>query len=791
MSDKMKVREGNDGYSYPYTSPDLVVDKNGKSNTKKFEEIDSQFKDIANQQLSYEEKFKLLLKKLGLTEDELKEKIYDLPRLNLVGSMDGMTKDVSCTFSAEFLNTYGESIFDNKKAKMTWQGSSSTKNPKKNFSIDLLENDGTTPYKCELFDDVAKNDGYHLKAEFMDSATFARNLACIKIIKSGYKNPLDYRCCIDGFPIEIYLNGEYYGLYNWNLKQHAKTVYGLSKSNLNHLMYRAGGNDGGNIDYAKPCNFRALSSNNSEDVADDWEDKLRKTNTAEDRSKLNRLIAFVKDSDDDTFTNNIESYFNKEYLIDYYIYAYALNMVDSLANNLNLHTYDGNIWYTTFYDCDSTMGISVGMIINNLYTITPEWRLPEDYGSKYSLLWEKVSRCFKEDIKTRYSELRETTLKYDNIIAVVEEYINKIPNNCFTRNKSKWPSIDMEHGLDYIKTFMVSRLAYVDQQILNSEDATKVSNVQLNITELNISIDEETTLIATILPNIANNKNVTWESSNTSVATLTSDGLTAIVTGVGEGDCKISVITEDGSFVAECNITVTKANYYEYSVQSNSYNTINKTNDNFIQFRLSISDSPIYAFSTNLDDKYNVITDLLPTKSFNEGVSVLDKENICAGLQYGSYYYYITLSYDTLGVTPDDTDDNKKDSFKTWLTNNSLVLKLKLIDGQYNLLNIDELVFEQPSWNNKNNWTDYEVFIADVTTQFTNVDLSKIYNLLKLSKYVDTQESVFTPNEYFALYEKNDEKKLEVSLLDSRMSEINESSFKSAFKQMCTLIFPN
>lgn len=47
MSDKMKVRDGNDGYSYPYTSPDLVIDKNGKSNTKKFEEIDTQFKDIA------------------------------------------------------------------------------------------------------------------------------------------------------------------------------------------------------------------------------------------------------------------------------------------------------------------------------------------------------------------------------------------------------------------------------------------------------------------------------------------------------------------------------------------------------------------------------------------------------------------------------------------------------------------------------------------------------------------------------------------------------------------------
>lgn len=48
MSDKMKVRDGKDGYSYPYTSPDLVIDKDGKSNTTKFNEIDTQFKDIAN-----------------------------------------------------------------------------------------------------------------------------------------------------------------------------------------------------------------------------------------------------------------------------------------------------------------------------------------------------------------------------------------------------------------------------------------------------------------------------------------------------------------------------------------------------------------------------------------------------------------------------------------------------------------------------------------------------------------------------------------------------------------------
>lgn len=52
MPKNMKTRKGKDGFNYPYTSPDLVIDKTGKSNTKKFEEIDSQFKDIANYSLA-------------------------------------------------------------------------------------------------------------------------------------------------------------------------------------------------------------------------------------------------------------------------------------------------------------------------------------------------------------------------------------------------------------------------------------------------------------------------------------------------------------------------------------------------------------------------------------------------------------------------------------------------------------------------------------------------------------------------------------------------------------------
>ena len=49
MEKKMKTRKGKDGFDYPYTSPDIVIDKNGKSATKKFEEISSQLGDIANE----------------------------------------------------------------------------------------------------------------------------------------------------------------------------------------------------------------------------------------------------------------------------------------------------------------------------------------------------------------------------------------------------------------------------------------------------------------------------------------------------------------------------------------------------------------------------------------------------------------------------------------------------------------------------------------------------------------------------------------------------------------------
>ena len=80
-----------------------------------------------------------------------------------------------------------------------------------------------------------------------------------------------------------------------------------------------------------------------------------------------------------------------------------------------------------------------------------------------------------------------------------------------------------------------------------------VTNVSLNKTNLTIKVGTNDTLSATIAPTTATNKNVTWSSSNTAVATVDSNGK---VVGVKAGSAVITVTTVDGSKKATCTVTV-------------------------------------------------------------------------------------------------------------------------------------------------------------------------------------------------------------------------------------------
>jgi len=80
-----------------------------------------------------------------------------------------------------------------------------------------------------------------------------------------------------------------------------------------------------------------------------------------------------------------------------------------------------------------------------------------------------------------------------------------------------------------------------------------VTGVTLNQSTDLLIIGETEQLSAALSPGNAADKNLTWTSDNTSVATVSSSGL---VTAEAEGSANITVNTDDGSYRATCALTV-------------------------------------------------------------------------------------------------------------------------------------------------------------------------------------------------------------------------------------------
>ena len=80
-----------------------------------------------------------------------------------------------------------------------------------------------------------------------------------------------------------------------------------------------------------------------------------------------------------------------------------------------------------------------------------------------------------------------------------------------------------------------------------------VNGVSLNKSETTLTVGGTAQLTATVTPTNATNQNVTWESSNPSVATVDESGK---VTAVAPGEATITVTTEDGSKTATCTVIV-------------------------------------------------------------------------------------------------------------------------------------------------------------------------------------------------------------------------------------------
>lgn len=96
----------------------------------------------------------------------------------------------------------------------------------------------------------------------------------------------------------------------------------------------------------------------------------------------------------------------------------------------------------------------------------------------------------------------------------------------------------------------------IEVKFIYSKDPIKVTSVDLKPKTATVKVGETTQLKATLLPDNADNKEVTFKSSNEAVATVDSNGL---VTAVAEGEADITVTTKDGNFTKSAKITVPAA----------------------------------------------------------------------------------------------------------------------------------------------------------------------------------------------------------------------------------------
>lgn len=83
-------------------------------------------------------------------------------------------------------------------------------------------------------------------------------------------------------------------------------------------------------------------------------------------------------------------------------------------------------------------------------------------------------------------------------------------------------------------------------------EEVKVTAVSLNKAEVTLMEGDQETLTATVTPDNATNKTVTWSSSNTAIATVQGGKITAVLEGTA------NILAKAGDKQATCKVTVTK-----------------------------------------------------------------------------------------------------------------------------------------------------------------------------------------------------------------------------------------
>lgn len=383
-----------------------------------------------------------------------------LPILYLVGDITNMSKETKVELKYRYV-VQGERREKTGWCTVKWQGDSSIGRDKKNYTIVFYcDPSFERKEKIEFMDGIKQNK-WVAKAYYDDPSRFKNNLGARlwgQIVKQRPNIPDELvdspnYGAIDGYPILLYINDEFVGLYMFNVPKEDFT-FGMDSNNPLHCCAYGNGNNDGK---ENPANNVLSAEFRLADVSG-WDNEVPETWTESTQNGLIALINFVMTSTDEEFKANLDTYLDVDSALEYYSFMYLMCAVDSLANNMILLTYDGGTkWYCSAYDMDSSLGTEAWGATNAYDT-----PCPEGYNDTNSLLWQRIESVFAQELYDKYKFLRSNVLSIENIEKEMTIFTEDIGDANYFKEYMKWGN--GVNQLAKLKEFIEQRALYVDAE---------------------------------------------------------------------------------------------------------------------------------------------------------------------------------------------------------------------------------------------------------------------------------------------------------------------------------------
>lgn len=385
---------------------------------------------------------------------EERSSVEALPRIDLSGDMKGISKDQRITLGFDFASEERQfSCY----SYTTWQGHSSLAYPKKNYTVRLYLDETITEKNRMHFGGWQMEHKYILKANYLD-ATQSRNLLAARLwgnmaaTRANLHPRLEMTSnygAVDGFPVTVWHDGRFHGLYTMNLHKD-EDLYGMGSAERDAVVIA-------NARTMDEALFRAPAA--FEDDVSDWE--LEYCGTDEDdawaKESFNALIEFVISSDDETFRSRLSSHLDVDSAIDYLLFLYLTGLEDNAAKDLVLIKYEDSPWIATVYDMEAAFGLAAdGASAKDAGSFLPSKSAETWSSNTGSLLWDRLLQNYAPRISERWQDLRQGVLAQDAVLAQAEGMINAIPAQAIEMDRALYPEralIENPSGqiMDYIR----------------------------------------------------------------------------------------------------------------------------------------------------------------------------------------------------------------------------------------------------------------------------------------------------------------------------------------------------